>query len=59
MPYSDARPMRANAVVSVASSAAKRTSQKSAWTSPRPAVAPFSIAMIGFGIDGKYVARLW
>ena len=59
MPYSLASPRRAKAVVITASSAAKRMSANSACTSPRPAVAPLSIAMMGRSIAGKYAARLW
>ena len=46
-PYSPASPRRAKAVVNRAFSAANRTSQASASTSPMPAQAPFTAAMIG------------
>ncbi|MOA11727.1 hypothetical protein D3C78_1316820 [compost metagenome] len=52
MPYSAVSPRRAKAVVMVASSAANRMSQNSAWIRPIPTVAPLSMAITGLGMAG-------
>ncbi len=52
MPCSAINPRRANEVVKTVLSAAKRRSQYSACTSPMPAVAPFSMPMMGLAIEG-------
>jgi hypothetical protein len=52
MPCSAISPRREKAVVNTVLSAAKRRSQYSACTRPMPAVAPFSMPITGFGIDG-------
>ncbi len=49
MPYSATRPRRAKAVEKRALSAAKRTWQNSACTSPTPAHAPLIAPMSGLG----------
>jgi hypothetical protein len=49
MPYSATSPRRANAVENRAVSAANRTWQNNACTSPTPAHAPLIAAISGFG----------
>jgi hypothetical protein len=49
MPYSATSPRRANAVENRAVSAANRTWQNKACTSPTPAHAPLIAAISGFG----------
>ena len=57
MPCSATSPRRANAVVSLASSATKRRSHISACTRPMPAHGPLIAAMIGLGtVSGKVCA---
>jgi len=59
-PCSAISPRLENAVVSLASAAANRTSHMRAWTRPTPAHAPLMAAMTGLGIvSGKVCRRPW